>query len=47
MGLHLGMELPGWPPENVEELSRGLGMLAPRVLLNKTDANDAEGLAHF
>jgi hypothetical protein len=22
MGLHLGMEIPGWPPENIEELSR-------------------------
>lgn len=22
MGLHLGMEVPGWPPENIEELAR-------------------------
>jgi hypothetical protein len=22
MGLHLGMEVPGWPPENIEELSK-------------------------
>ena len=22
MGLHLGMEIPGWPPENIEELAR-------------------------
>jgi len=22
MGLHLGMEVPGWPPQNVEELSK-------------------------
>jgi DNA-directed RNA polymerase subunit alpha len=22
MGLHLGMEVPGWPPENVEELAK-------------------------
>lgn len=22
MGLHLGMEIPNWPPENIEELSR-------------------------
>ena len=21
MGLHLGMDVPGWPPENVEELA--------------------------
>jgi DNA-directed RNA polymerase subunit alpha len=21
MGLHLGMEVPGWPPENIEELA--------------------------
>ena len=20
MGIHLGMETPGWPPENIEEL---------------------------
>jgi len=24
MGLHLGMEVPGWPPENIEELARKL-----------------------
>jgi hypothetical protein len=24
MGLHLGMEIPGWPPENVEEPSKDL-----------------------
>ena len=22
MGLHLGMEIPGWPPENIEELAK-------------------------
>ncbi len=22
MGLHLGMEVPGWPPENIEEMAR-------------------------
>ena len=22
MGLHLGMEVPGWPPENIEDLAR-------------------------
>ncbi len=22
MGLHLGMEVGGWPPENIEELAR-------------------------
>ena len=22
MGLHLGMEVPGWPPENIEELAK-------------------------
>ena len=22
MGIHLGMETPGWPPENIEELIR-------------------------
>ena len=22
MGIHLGMEVPGWPPENIEELIR-------------------------
>jgi DNA-directed RNA polymerase subunit alpha len=21
MGLHLGMEVPGWPPDNIERLS--------------------------
>jgi DNA-directed RNA polymerase alpha subunit len=25
MGLHFGMEIPGWPPENVEELSKVWG----------------------
>ena len=24
MGLHLGMEIPGWPPENIEELAKRL-----------------------
>ena len=24
MGLHLGMEVPGWPPENIEELRQAL-----------------------
>ena len=24
MGLHLGMEVPNWPPENIEELSKRL-----------------------
>ena len=24
MGLHLGMEVVGWPPENIEALSKGL-----------------------
>ena len=24
MGLHLGMEVEGWPPENIESLSKGL-----------------------
>jgi DNA-directed RNA polymerase subunit alpha len=27
MGLHLGMEIPGWPPENVEELSMALSKM--------------------
>jgi DNA-directed RNA polymerase subunit alpha len=22
MGLHLGMEVEGWPPENIEELAQ-------------------------
>jgi DNA-directed RNA polymerase subunit alpha len=22
MGLHLGMEVTGWPPENIEELAK-------------------------
>jgi DNA-directed RNA polymerase subunit alpha len=22
MGLHLGMDIPAWPPENIEELAR-------------------------
>ncbi len=22
MGLHLGMEVPGWPPENIEALAK-------------------------
>ena len=24
MGLHLGMEIPDWPPENIEELAKKL-----------------------
>jgi DNA-directed RNA polymerase subunit alpha len=24
MGLHLGLEIPGWPPENIEELAKRL-----------------------
>jgi DNA-directed RNA polymerase subunit alpha len=24
MGLHLGMEIPGWPPENIEDLAKKL-----------------------
>jgi len=24
MGLHLGMEIPSWPPENIEEMARRL-----------------------
>ncbi len=24
MGLHLGMEIPNWPPENIEELAKRL-----------------------
>jgi DNA-directed RNA polymerase subunit alpha len=24
MGLSLGMDVPGWPPENIEELARKL-----------------------
>ena len=24
MGLHLGMEVPNWPPENIEELVKQL-----------------------
>ena len=24
MGLHLGMEFPDWPPENIEELAKKL-----------------------
>ena len=24
MGLHLGMEIPGWPPENIEEMAKRL-----------------------
>jgi DNA-directed RNA polymerase subunit alpha len=24
LGLHLGMEVPGWPPENIEQLSKRL-----------------------
>jgi DNA-directed RNA polymerase subunit alpha len=22
MGLHLGMEVPGWPPDNIDELAK-------------------------
>jgi len=22
MGLHLGMEVPGWPPDNIDELTK-------------------------
>ena len=25
-GLHLGMEIPGWPPENIEELAKRFGV---------------------
>ena len=24
MGLHLGMQIPGWPPENIEEMAKKL-----------------------
>ena len=24
MGLHLGMQIPGWPPENIEDLAKRL-----------------------
>ena len=24
MGLHLGMEVPNWPPDNIEELAKRL-----------------------
>jgi DNA-directed RNA polymerase subunit alpha len=24
MGLHLGMKIPNWPPENIEDLARRL-----------------------
>ena len=24
MGLHLGMDVPGWPPENIEEMAKKL-----------------------
>jgi len=24
MGLHLGMEIPNWPPENIDDLARRL-----------------------
>ena len=24
MGLHLGMEIPNWPPDNIEELAKRL-----------------------
>jgi DNA-directed RNA polymerase subunit alpha len=24
MGLHLGMEIPAWPPENIEDLAKRL-----------------------
>jgi DNA-directed RNA polymerase subunit alpha len=24
MGLHLGMEIPNWPPENIEDLAKKL-----------------------
>ena len=24
MGLHLGMEVPSWPPENIEEMAKKL-----------------------
>jgi DNA-directed RNA polymerase subunit alpha len=24
MGLHLGMEIPTWPPENIEDLAKKL-----------------------
>jgi DNA-directed RNA polymerase subunit alpha len=34
MGLHLGMDMPGWPPENIEELAKkgaGIARLTPFV----------------
>jgi DNA-directed RNA polymerase subunit alpha len=24
MGLHLGMEIPNWPPDNIEDLAKKL-----------------------
>ena len=32
MGLHLGMEIPGWPPKMSRNSPSGSGILAPRVL---------------
>jgi hypothetical protein len=36
MGLHLGMEVPGWPPENIDELSSDIARVA--VLETKISA---------
>jgi hypothetical protein len=30
LGLHLGTEVPGWPPENLEQLAQGVDELTKR-----------------
>ena len=31
MGLRLGMDIPGWPPENIEEMAKKLEQEIARV----------------
>jgi hypothetical protein len=41
MGLHLGMEVPGWPPENIEEMARDAERgVHERVQLLTAEIND-------
>jgi hypothetical protein len=40
MGLHFGMEVPGWPPENIEDLVRGEDLVRKeRIAVLETEIN--------
>ena len=39
LGLHLGTELPGWPPENIESIVKDIHEHHERVELLKTEIN--------